>query len=75
MRNTDGGTRMKGAINYLQAVRDICRKYKGDCKACPLGDKPRIDDNICPRLTNPSTWSDGWIANMVSIKTGVSEVL
>ena len=56
---------MKGAINYLKAIRDICQKYKGDCKHCPLGDKERLEDTICPRLTNPSSWNDYKVVDMV----------
>lgn len=59
---------MKGAINYLRAVRDICEKNKGDCKRCPLGDKRRLEDNICPRLTDPRTWSDDFVNSMVRIE-------
>lgn len=59
---------MKGAINYLKAIRDICRENKGDCKNCPLGNKKQLDLNYCPRLTHPNTWSNERIADMVRIK-------
>ncbi|MBP5424293.1 MAG: hypothetical protein J6Y78_17815 [Paludibacteraceae bacterium] len=56
---------MKGAINYLKSIRDVCREYSGDCKKCPLGNKPKLDDNLCPRLTHPNTWSNDRIVEMV----------
>jgi hypothetical protein len=56
---------MKGAINYLKSIRDICRENCGDCKRCPLGEKQKIDDNYCPRLTHPNTWSNERIVDMV----------
>ncbi len=59
---------MKGAINYLRAVRDICEKNKGNCKRCPIGNKRKLEDNICPRLTNPASWSDERIAEMVRVE-------
>ena len=58
---------MKGAIEYLRAVRSYCEEYKGDCKACPLGDEPRVEDNLCPRVVHPSKWNDMAIAQMVRI--------
>ena len=56
---------MKGAINYLKAIRDICRDNSGDCKRCPLGSKPIVSDNLCPRLTHPNTWSNDRIVMMI----------
>lgn len=56
---------MKGAINYLKAIRDICRDNAGDCKRGPLGKEPRVDANICPRLTHPNTWRNERILEMV----------
>lgn len=55
---------MKGTILYLQHLRDICRENKGDCKRCPYGSKPKVDDNICPRLTHPNTWDNHRIVEM-----------
>lgn len=57
---------MKGSINYLKAVRDTCLEHKGDCKTCPLGDRPKLHDNPCPRLTTPGGWTDNTILWMVS---------
>lgn len=56
---------MKGAINYLESVRGCCQEYKGDCKMCPLGNKPRVEDNLCPRVVHPSKWND--LTQMVRI--------
>ena len=55
---------MKGAIEYLRTVRDICRK--GDCKGrCPLNpDK----EHLCPWSYDyhPSTWTNGHILRMIN---------
>lgn len=64
---------MKGSINYLQRVRDICQKYKGDCKKCPLGNKRRLEDNICPRLTDPRSWENSRINAMVHVEGVLSD--
>ena len=55
---------MVGAIEYLRAVRRVCEEAKGRCKNCPLGSAERVDDTICPRLTDPRTWSDGKTTKM-----------
>jgi len=55
----------KGSINYLRKLREICIDHKGDCKRCPLGEKPRVEDNLCPRLSHPMRWDDYKIAEMV----------
>ena len=49
---------MQGAINYLRTVKEICREHMGDCKSCPLGDKPHLSECMCPRLTEPWKWTD-----------------
>ena len=59
---------MKGSIDYLRKVRDICQNHKGDCKRCPLGDKRILAENICPRLTNPMSWDDDRITTMVKVE-------
>ena len=56
---------MRGSINYLQKISDICKANNGNCKRCPLGNKPVIDDNLCPRLTHPETWTKEKILEMV----------
>jgi hypothetical protein len=56
---------MKGAINYLQAISNICKANKGDCKKCELGNKERLEDNFCPRLIHPCNWDDERIVEMV----------
>lgn len=58
---------MKGAIEYLKTVREYCEKYNGDCKACPLGEEPKITDNLCPRVIHPTLWDDWLINAMVRI--------
>ena len=56
---------MKGAINYLTEVKSICTKHKGDCRMCPLGEQTRLEDTLCPRLTNPKSWDNEKIRNMI----------
>jgi hypothetical protein len=56
---------MKGAINYLRTVRDICEKNKGNCKRCPFGNKRKLEDNLCPRLIHPCNWDAERIVEMV----------
>lgn len=58
---------MKGSILFLRKVREICIKHNGDCKRCPLGDKKKVEDNLCPRLLNPGSLSDEKILNMINI--------
>ena len=58
---------MKGTIEYMQKLRDICREHTGDCKACPLGEYEKIEDCRCPRLNHPNTWSNHDIVRMVKI--------
>ena len=59
---------MKGSIDYLRKVRDICQEHKGDCKRCPLGERRILTENICPRLTNPMSWDDDKITTMVKVE-------
>ena len=59
---------MKGTINYLMAIRNICRANNGDCKRCQLGNKKKLEDNYCPRLTHPNTWDNDRIVDMAKIK-------
>lgn len=59
---------MKGAIEYLRAVRGYCEENCGDCKICPLGEKQRVSDNLCPRVLHPTLWNDEKIADMVKIR-------
>lgn len=47
-----------GAINSYWDLRDICRKYSGSCRNCPLGKEEDIMDTHCPRLTEPRSWSN-----------------
>lgn len=56
---------MKGAINFLVGLREMCRKNKGDCKKCPIGKEKDLDKTLCPRLTHPESWSDDKIVDMV----------
>ena len=56
---------MKGAINFLVGLREMCRENKGDCKRCPIGKEKDLDKTLCPRLTHPESWSDDKIVDMV----------
>ena len=56
---------MKGAINFLIGLREMCRENKGDCKKCPIGKEKDLDKTLCPRLTHPESWSDDKIVDMV----------
>lgn len=56
---------MQGAINYLRDLKVLCRKHKGDCRSCPLGDKPELKDCRCPRLIEPWKWTDEKTTEMV----------
>lgn len=37
----------------------------GDCKSCPLGDKPDVRECMCPRLLEPWKWTDEKCTEMV----------
>lgn len=50
---------LKGTINYLRAVRDICNNYSS-CKDCKLG-----ADN-CPYHEPPLCWTDAHILSMIT---------
>lgn len=56
---------MQGAINYLRRVKEICREHMGDCKSCPLGDKPHPSECTCPRVLEPWKWTDDKTTEMV----------
>lgn len=58
---------MKGSIDYLKKLSQICKEHKGDCKRCPLGSSENVKDCKCPRLNHPETWTDEKIVNMVRI--------
>lgn len=59
---------MKGAIEYLRAVRDICTKAELKCNICPLNDIEEYGDlSLCPMMTSPNAWSDEDILRMVSM--------
>lgn len=55
----------KGSINYLREVKKICKESKGNCKECKLGYQKRLKNTLCPRLTDPRTWSDSKTTDMV----------
>lgn len=48
---------MIGAIEYLRALKQTCQEANGDCWSCPLGKDKTINETLCPRLTEPRTWS------------------
>ena len=59
---------MKGAIEYLRALRDICAKSNLNCDACPLMDIKEFGDlSSCPMMTSPNAWSDEDILKMVKM--------
>lgn len=58
---------MQGAINYLRKIRDICRKHKGSCNDCPLGNQKELKDTRCPRLLQPWQYTDSITTDMVTI--------
>lgn len=58
---------MKGAINYLKKIKEICKEHKGDCKNCPLGKYKDLSDCKCPRLMHPENWTDEKIVEMVRV--------
>lgn len=60
---------MQGAVNYLRQVKVICRKHMGDCRSCPLGDKPKLKECMCPRLLEPWKWTDEMTTEMVRTVT------
>lgn len=55
---------MKGAIEYLRAVRDICKNEKLTCEECPL--KVASEYLVgCPMEVKPACLSDDDIFYMV----------
>lgn len=49
---------MIGAINYLRELNKTCAAVEGDCWSCPLGRAKEIKNTLCPRLTEPRTWTE-----------------
>lgn len=49
---------LKGTINYLKFVRDICKSWE-NCQYCPFGDY-----EVCPSSI-PCEWTDSDINNML----------
>lgn len=49
---------MIGTIQYLRELKKICTAAEGDCWNCPLGQYKNIYDTLCPRLTEPKTWTE-----------------
>lgn len=58
---------MKGSINYLRKLKEICEDNNGYCKQCPLGDFEKVEDCRCPRLIAPKYYTDEKILEMVRI--------
>lgn len=56
---------MKGAIEYLRAVRDICSSVNKRCHSCPL---LNASENYvgCPREIEPAYLTDADILHMVT---------
>lgn len=55
---------MKGAIEYLQAVRDICQREQGGCNKCPLATASEYFFG-CPNESDPRKWTNGDILAML----------
>lgn len=49
---------MIGTIDYLRELKKTCREAEGDCWNCPLGKGEDLNETLCPRLTEPRTWSE-----------------
>lgn len=58
---------MKGAIEYLRTLRQVCKDNRGMCKQCPLGCPQNVKETLCPRLTSPDSWTDTKTTAMVKI--------
>ena len=54
---------MKGAIEVLKSVRDMCV----NCPTCPLFDRDYIETSICMFTQFPDSWTDEWILRVVKI--------
>lgn len=54
-----------GAINSFRNLRQICIKYNGSCKECPLGKAQNLKNTTCPYLTKPDSWTDEITTEMV----------
>lgn len=52
---------LKGTINYLKFVRDICKKYDHNCDYCDLFNHYAL----CPAIMNPTEWSNNLINLMI----------
>ena len=52
---------LKGTINYLRFVRDICKKYDHNCDYCDLFNYHAH----CPAIMNPDEWTDSLINSMI----------
>lgn len=55
---------MKGAIEYLRAVRDICKDSNLNCIKCPLNANEYFVG--CPMETKPACLTDDDILFMVN---------
>ncbi len=65
---------MKGAVEYLRALRDICTKAELKCNTCPLMEiKEHGDLPSCSVMTSPNAWSDEDILRMVSMPERVKK--
>ena len=60
---------MKGSINYLAQLKEVCEQKEGLCANCPLNQNKNNDNNegICPYLSKPFSWNNNKIVRMVKI--------
>lgn len=49
---------MIGTINYLRELNKLCTEAQGNCWECKLGQYKNIYNTLCPRLTEPRTWTE-----------------
>lgn len=56
---------MRGAIEYLMELQQICFQNNRNCKTCKLGKQQKLRDTLCPRLSDPQCWDKDRIAKMV----------
>lgn len=63
---------MKGAINYLRAVKQICKENSMRCESCPIGARTgeNVKSALCPRLLSPYLWNDEKTTDMVKAVGG-----
>ena len=64
---------MIGTIRYLRELNKICTAAGGDCWSCPMGRAKEIKNTLCPRLTEPRTWSKEKTTAMAKAIKGIEK--